>query len=82
MRPLTKSMRIVLENVRDNRRADDGIPSLSSAMMGNKPVRVTPVAAVFRALLKRGYLRQTSDASYKITQAGLDALNQAAKQIN
>jgi uncharacterized protein YjhX (UPF0386 family) len=80
IRPLTKNMRTVLENVRDDRRADNGMATLSSVMKGDNHVRVTPVAAVFRALRKRGYLRQTSDASYKITQAGLDALNQAAKQ--
>lgn len=82
-RALTKPMRTVLQNVANDRRIDDGLTTISTATMPNGvPVRITAAKTVIQALVKRGYLRQTQDARYRITPAGLEALELSNKQTN
>lgn len=82
-RILTKPMRTVLQNLEEGKPIDDGLTTVSTAAMPNGiPVRITASAAVLKALVKRGYLRQTQDAGYKVTSAGRQALTTSTKQTN
>lgn len=76
---LTKPMRTVLLNIAEGRPADDGLITISTAMLNGVPARITAAASILTALRKRGLISMGSNAGYKITHQGQQALADFAK---
>lgn len=69
-------MRAVLKNLSEGKRPEEGLMGIGSSLA---PIKANSAATVLSALRKRGLVRMMNDASYAITQQGLDALAQAER---
>ena len=69
-------MRTVLKNLSEGKKPEAGMTGIGSALA---PIKANSAATVLSALRKRGLVKMMNDASYAITQQGLNALEQAQR---